>query len=282
MTLVTAERLVKLSQYKHLQNSWYYIAATALATCNQPEEISKIYHMALQMTKKDFIANVDTANEAIEFGMKVREINARNYVRTRKYQLDVPIFDLSNTISKPNFNAKLITLKTKEALLKSVPIGGLPKFINAMIDFHNSVPENLLYDKGYESCRSFIIKADSIKKEREKGQDLWNLVYGKIAQKVASNISYSSKDLWEFILYHVYSSLLSYDKYLAKNETSLVLIACLIPQDVNPQLKGHLRGALNTGCTREQIESARDMTIEICQWCGVKWKDEVANLKPKL
>ncbi|TDZ21442.1 Uncharacterized protein Cob_v005653 [Colletotrichum orbiculare MAFF 240422] len=32
-------------------------------------------------------------------------------------------------------------------------------------------------------------------------------------------------------------------------------LAGLIPQDVNPQLKGHLRGALNVGASVDEIES---------------------------
>lgn len=42
----------------------------------------------------------------------------------------------------------------------------------------------------------------------------------------------------------------------------LVVLACLIPQDVNPQLKGHLVGALNNGATEDEVKAVRDVVIK--------------------
>ena len=54
------------------------------------------------------------------------------------------------------------------------------------------------------------------------------------------------------------------------------------PQDVNPQLKGHLKGALNTGNTKEELNSLRLLVFDICDWTGgVTWaggKNSVAKL----
>ena len=58
---------------------------------------------------------------------------------------------------------------------------------------------------------------------------------------------------------------------------------------VNPQLKGHLKGALNGGATVEEVRAVRDVVIEICKASGMKrlgdgenggwgWRSEVANL----
>lgn len=41
-----------------------------------------------------------------------------------------------------------------------------------------------------------------------------------------------------------------------------VVLACLIPQDVNPQLKGHLVGALNNGATEDEVKAVRDVVIK--------------------
>ncbi len=105
----------------------------------------------------------------------------------------------------------------------------------------------------------------------------------------------------------MYGHLLSNTKVLTMAETSFVLIAGLIPQDacvlswpwsrkskltcsqVNPQLKGHLRGALNGGATVEEVRAVRDIVIEICEASGMKmldsaalvgwgWRSEVANV----
>jgi hypothetical protein len=58
---------------------------------------------------------------------------------------------------------------------------------------------------------------------------------------------------------------------------------------VNPQLKGHLRGALNGGATVEEVKAVRAIVIRICEAYGMKligtdvpagwgWREEVANL----
>jgi hypothetical protein len=40
------------------------------------------------------------------------------------------------------------------------------------------------------------------------------------------------------------------------------VLACLIPQDVNPQLKGHLVGALNNGATEDEVKAVREVVIK--------------------
>jgi alkylhydroperoxidase/carboxymuconolactone decarboxylase family protein YurZ len=58
---------------------------------------------------------------------------------------------------------------------------------------------------------------------------------------------------------------------------------------VNPQLKGHLRGALNGGATVEEVRAVREVTMLICEASGYQrlaeesvggwgWRSEPANL----
>jgi len=58
---------------------------------------------------------------------------------------------------------------------------------------------------------------------------------------------------------------------------------------VNPQLKGHLKGALNGGATVDEVRAVRNIVLEICEASGMKrldktdpggwgWHSEVANL----
>ncbi|KAM0199545.1 hypothetical protein ACHAPA_006855 [Fusarium lateritium] len=86
-----------------------------------------------------------------------------------------------------------------------------------------------------------------------------------------------------------YGYVLSNTDVLTPVETSFVLIASLIPQDVNPQLKGHLRGALNGGATVDEVRAVRDVVIKICEASGMRkleenaiggwgWRSEVANV----
>jgi alkylhydroperoxidase/carboxymuconolactone decarboxylase family protein YurZ len=58
---------------------------------------------------------------------------------------------------------------------------------------------------------------------------------------------------------------------------------------VNPQLKGHLKGALNNGATLEEVRAVRDIVIKVCEASGMKtleegtldgwgWRKEIAKL----
>jgi hypothetical protein len=43
---------------------------------------------------------------------------------------------------------------------------------------------------------------------------------------------------------------------------------------VNPQLKGHLKGAINGGATLDEVRAVRNVVIEICEASGMKMLDE--------
>jgi alkylhydroperoxidase/carboxymuconolactone decarboxylase family protein YurZ len=58
---------------------------------------------------------------------------------------------------------------------------------------------------------------------------------------------------------------------------------------VNPQLKGHLKGALNNGSSLEEVRAVREVVIKVCEASGMKvlkedtlnaggWRGEVAKL----
>jgi hypothetical protein len=58
---------------------------------------------------------------------------------------------------------------------------------------------------------------------------------------------------------------------------------------VNPQLKGHLKGALNGGATLEQVRAVRKIAIKICEGAGMTklgdsvvggwgWREDVVNI----
>ncbi len=62
---------------------------------------------------------------------------------------------------------------------------------------------------------------------------------------------------------------------------------------MNPQLKGHLKGALNNGASREEVRAVRQLVVRICEEAGMRrlrdsdpdpelggwgWRDEIADL----
>ena len=105
----------------------------------------------------------------------------------------------------------------------------------------------------------------------------------------------------------MYGYLLSNTRVLSASESSYVLIASLIPQDVRPflfhnqgiginmmqvnaQLKGHLVGATHHGgVSIEDVRAVRDVVIDICEAAGMRvlnddrvgawgWKEPVARI----
>jgi hypothetical protein len=43
---------------------------------------------------------------------------------------------------------------------------------------------------------------------------------------------------------------------------------------VPPQLKGHMKGAINTGSTIEEVKAVREIVIRICEASGMSKIDE--------
>lgn len=62
------------------------------------------------------------------------------------------------------------------------------------------------------------------------------------------------------------------------------------PLQVNPQLKGHLKGALNGGASVEQVRAVRQVAVDVCLAAGMRlltgkdapggwgWRAEVQDL----
>lgn len=202
-----------------------------------------------------------------------------------------------------------LTSRFREVILKSIALSGLPKAINALMILKTVTPSNLkpgvyperpcIVRPGYMPSASIIsedacgtsfednsedtingpvseasINRQQIVQDLARGSSFWQKVYGKISARVKNQMATAYPDLWEFAYLHVYAPLLSFTKIISAKETSLCVVACLIPQDVNPQLKGHLKGAVNNGATKEELEDVRNLVFSICDWSGgVKWKN---------
>lgn len=167
------------------------------------------------------------------------------------------------------------TQKIREAILKSSALGGLPKAINSLMRLKTVTPNELR-----ESAVQRQAEKDSADSGNtdSRGAAFFDQVYGKINKRVLGQMSTAYPDLGYWAMYHVYGPLLSYTGILGPKETSLVVCASLIPQDVNPQLKGHLKGALNNGATKEEVMQVRELAMLITEWSGLSWKNEVAKL----
>lgn len=281
--ILTAQRLQQISQFHpNLKNFWYLIAAVTFSVCNAPQEIPLIYHYALMLKNNTEEANVANLGQKT---MNIFQTSSSN-IRMNIDQMYV----IENNMDKR------LTEKFREAILKTGPLAGLPKAINSLSALAEVTPSKLLpkpdhidplnddicHDNTYEKSVMRLKSNDSTEESSieltKRGMEHWNKLYNKVSSRVANNMNSMYPDLWHYTLKHVYGPLLSFGDIVSAQETSLIIIAALIPQDVNPQLRGHLRGALNVGCEPETVAATRNLVIMISQWCNVSWKLDVAKL----
>ncbi|EDO18393.1 hypothetical protein Kpol_1013p68 [Vanderwaltozyma polyspora DSM 70294] len=281
--ILTANRLAQLSQFHpSLKDTWYLIAAVTFSVCNEPQEIPLLYHYTIMLKNETVVANQITISQRViaMFNDPVDSIKAK----VNKMYLNPSEYDLK------------LTAKFREAILRTGPLAGLPKAINSMNKLAEYTPPSLTkehepinpfsssahdlntYKYSVERLKSSFNKETDIAFTTERGLKHWNKIYNKVSPKVVNSLYSAYPDLWYYTLTNVYGPLFSYDDIISSQETSLIIIAALVPQDVNPQLRGHLKGAINLGCKPETIEAVRNLAIMVAKWCGVSWKSDVVKL----
>ena len=67
-----------------------------------------------------------------------------------------------------------------------------------------------------------------------RGQDFFDKVYGKVSQRVMSQMDHSGTADLGIMARLMYGHILSNEAVLGPKETSFVVISGLIPQDVSP------------------------------------------------
>ncbi|OQV06736.1 hypothetical protein CLAIMM_11267 [Cladophialophora immunda] len=184
-----------------------------------------------------------------------------------------------------------IARRMREALVKASAVGGLAKTINALLALKTETPDQLLDlppTPSPTARRQDLVETPPAT-TLERGKLYFDRNYGKIAGRVMNQMELSGTEDLGVVARLLYGHILSNANILSPVETSYVLIAGLIPQDVNPQLKGHLRGALNHGATFEEVQAVRDAAISISTAAGMErlgdgavggwgWKQEIANI----
>jgi hypothetical protein len=98
---------------------------------------------------------------------------------------------------KPTEDEQLqIARRTREALVKSAAIIGLPKTINALFSLKKATPKHLLdAPSGYSPTnRSADMYHTPVSQILERGQKFWDQVYGKVRGQVMSNMEQSGTE----------------------------------------------------------------------------------------
>ncbi|PTD12942.1 hypothetical protein HYE67_009706 [Fusarium culmorum] len=234
------------------RNTWYFITATTLSALNRPDELPRVLKSAIGEGSGTSGDTVSTHDERLRISRRMRE-----------------------------------------ALLKASAVGGMPKTINALLSLKSATPEELLDEAGTgtdsASPRYKDIYDTQPAQILQRGQRFFENIYGKISRRIMGQLERSGAPDLGLLARLTYGYVLSNTDVLTPVETSFVLIASLIPQDVNPQLKGHLRGALNGGASEDEVRAVRDVVIKICEASGMKklednaiggwgWRSEVATV----
>ncbi|KAG7663100.1 uncharacterized protein J8A68_003372 [[Candida] subhashii] len=299
MPVLTPERLIKLAySYPELHDTWYLYTVACFSELNLTSEITTVLRFALNQQLFEFcpyeqaIADeyvLQLATDVLEGNEETleTELPPSTTVATCLKRRD-------NTPEPCKVRQQTIVDKLREVLLKTSVMSGMPKAINSLIALKNSTPsqlipaptfkrESILKTHPGDQHESFIdgtitperIDYHQVSKQLSRGSDFWNAIYtNQINHRIKNQLMDAYPDLWNYIYHHVYSPLLSFVDILPPKETSLSAIACMIPQDVNPQVKGHLRGAMNNGATREEVNHVREIVLDICDWKGgVVWKE---------
>ena len=250
--VITPTLLSALRSTPHLPTgTWYLLASTALSTLNRPDQIPHVFQ------------------HAIENGSGPKD-------------------------TKPSHDEQLtIARRTRESLAKSSAIIGLPKTINALFALKGVTPQQLQdapLGKN-PSGRAVDLYTTPPSVIMQRGLRFFEQVYGKVTNRVMGQMDRSGTEDLGLLARLEYGYVLSPSLILTPAETSFVVLASLIPQDVNPQLKGHLIGALNNGASEDEVKAVRDLVVKVCEATGMKkldaqtldgwgWREDVANLKP--
>jgi alkylhydroperoxidase/carboxymuconolactone decarboxylase family protein YurZ len=185
----------------------------------------------------------------------------------------------------------LAVRRIREGLIKSSAVVGMPKVINAIHALKSATPPNLFDDsKSNPTSRPYDIDNSPPLSILARGQAFFDKTYGKVAGKIINDADSSGCPDLSTLIKLIYGYIVSDISVLNPMETSFAIVAGLIPQDVNPQLIGHLHGAINNGATKEQVATVRRIVITICKAAGMKtvsgddgqpswgWTEEVASL----
>ena len=295
-TVCTPSLLRSLRRHPGLpRDAWYLVAGVTLSGLNRPDELGQVFAHAL------------------EHGP-----GGPRSASTERGRTGPP----------PPAEQLRIARKFREALVRTVAIQGLPKAINALLALKRATPESLLDSSPGTSPTGRRTDLYEVPPARvlERGQKYFDRTYDKIAARVMGTMDGSGTEDLGLMARLAYGYILSCPAVLEPKECSFVLVAGLIPQDVgsfalcsfsmilmssafvtsvasgrervlnflircqvNPQLKGHLQGALNNGATVEEVKAVRETSIRVCEAAGMTrlgqdgtsgwgWRTPVANL----
>ncbi|KAI0376304.1 mitochondrial protein [Hypomontagnella monticulosa] len=186
------------------------------------------------------------------------------------------IFHLANSTPTPNSprtpaqNAELI----REVGLKCISFNGIPRSINTLGAFRNSLPADV--GAALSTTPTRELTPDNLELRKRDGLALWDSVYLGFERKLLDKLAASHPDLPVHILNGHYSNLLSNPRgvdapvKVGRVLTSLVAIACLRTQTgVGPQVVSHIFG-LRKAYEHGDAHAAGEEPVEGGPWLATE------------
>jgi len=199
--------------------------------------------------------------------------------------------------SNPSLSPILTAELQREIGLKCISFNGIPRTINCLGQFYNSLPSDVRSKLSQKRTREF--SPENIEERKTDGLGLWDSVYYGFERKLLDKLGQSHPDLPVHIIHGHYASLLSNpsrhtyvdgeekprETHVGRVLTSLVAVACLRAQTgVGPQVVSHVFGLRKA---YERGDAGREGEVEVQggQWLSteegnrwmLEWIDELVR-----
>lgn len=145
-------------------------------------------------------------------------------------------------------NSPLTDEKIEEIILQSYLFAGFPRALNAMRAWR--------VFRGRPASAS-TVDAESLTEHRKKGEATCAIVYGASYEKLRKNIRELHPALDAWMIVEGYGKVLSRPGIDLKTRELCIVAACAATGQ-RRQLHSHLRGALNSGASRDEVAAAID------------------------
>jgi 4-carboxymuconolactone decarboxylase len=142
--------------------------------------------------------------------------------------------------------------RLEEAILQCYLFAGFPAVIEGFKVFREIISNTHRKSKKYNVNK---FRADGIKTCRK--------VYGKNFDKLVKNIKSLHPELFDWMIIEGYGKVLSRD-ILSLKEREILNVSILTSLGWKNQLHSHIRGAINTGAKRGEIEEVIKSISDIC------------------
>jgi hypothetical protein len=139
-------------------------------------------------------------------------------------------------------------------------------------------------------CRDTVL---SLPELESRGEVFFKSIYGETADGLLERIYPDASEHTTLLVCYpilnsyagwfcnttAYGSVYGYTEILDQLETSYVLVGSLIAVDTHLQIGWHLDNARRGGASLEQIRAVREIAICASQSAGVRWKNNIPEVK---